>query len=231
MSLYAMDERCVWMAAGLVAYKLCDRDHDCNTCPFDRAMRGESADQVTEEPFFSLDFGKFYHPKHLWVKIDGPGKITVGIDRFLAALVPKIKAVVLPKTGDMFLKDETFCHIIEERGIAPLPSPISGTILSTNSLLRSKPQLLIQDPEKDGYLLKMKPENVEKDIKNLYSGKGAISWLKKEEKKLIELLSSFSEYPTLGETMHDGGVFSPSTIGAVNEKDYQVIIETFFGRS
>jgi hypothetical protein len=30
---------CVWMAAGLVAYKLCDRDLDCDGCPFDRAFR------------------------------------------------------------------------------------------------------------------------------------------------------------------------------------------------
>lgn len=31
---------CVWMSAGLVAYKLCDRGFECEGCPFDRAMRG-----------------------------------------------------------------------------------------------------------------------------------------------------------------------------------------------
>jgi glycine cleavage system H lipoate-binding protein len=37
---------CVWMDAGLVDYKLCDRNYDCEQCPFDnviRTRRGQSA--------------------------------------------------------------------------------------------------------------------------------------------------------------------------------------------
>lgn len=29
---------CIWMEAGVVKYKLCDHNFDCNTCPFDQAM-------------------------------------------------------------------------------------------------------------------------------------------------------------------------------------------------
>jgi hypothetical protein len=36
-------ERCVWMQAGVVGYKLCDREFDCDRCPFDAALRGEAA--------------------------------------------------------------------------------------------------------------------------------------------------------------------------------------------
>lgn len=31
---------CVWMSAGLISFKLCDREGECESCPFDRAMRG-----------------------------------------------------------------------------------------------------------------------------------------------------------------------------------------------
>jgi hypothetical protein len=31
---------CVWMSAGLVSFKLCDREGECEGCPFDRAMMG-----------------------------------------------------------------------------------------------------------------------------------------------------------------------------------------------
>lgn len=34
---------CIWMSAGLVAYKLCDRGFECDGCPFDQAMRGGTA--------------------------------------------------------------------------------------------------------------------------------------------------------------------------------------------
>ena len=30
--------RCVWMDAGVVNYKLCDRGYDCERCPLDQAL-------------------------------------------------------------------------------------------------------------------------------------------------------------------------------------------------
>ena len=37
------DDSCIWMNAGLVAYKLCDREFNCEECPVDDLMRKESA--------------------------------------------------------------------------------------------------------------------------------------------------------------------------------------------
>jgi glycine cleavage system H protein len=37
------DDSCVWMNAGLVAYKLCDREFKCEECPLDESMRKETA--------------------------------------------------------------------------------------------------------------------------------------------------------------------------------------------
>lgn len=35
------ESHCVWMDAGLVNYKLCDKNFECDGCPFDRVMRTE----------------------------------------------------------------------------------------------------------------------------------------------------------------------------------------------
>lgn len=35
-------EQCVWMQACVVGYKLCDREFDCDRCPFDAALSGEA---------------------------------------------------------------------------------------------------------------------------------------------------------------------------------------------
>ncbi len=37
-------KRCIWMDAGVVQFKLCDKDFDCQSCQFDRAMT-ESANR------------------------------------------------------------------------------------------------------------------------------------------------------------------------------------------
>lgn len=33
---------CVWMDAGVLTFKLCDRDFDCEHCPLDAALHGTS---------------------------------------------------------------------------------------------------------------------------------------------------------------------------------------------
>lgn len=32
-------DKCIWMASGVVTYKLCDFEYNCEACPFDQALR------------------------------------------------------------------------------------------------------------------------------------------------------------------------------------------------
>lgn len=34
-----LENECIWMKAGVVNFRLCDNAYDCNSCPFDHAMR------------------------------------------------------------------------------------------------------------------------------------------------------------------------------------------------
>jgi hypothetical protein len=36
---------CVWMDAGVVNYKLCDRGFDCDRCPLDQALHGRPSER------------------------------------------------------------------------------------------------------------------------------------------------------------------------------------------
>ncbi|MFI5252600.1 MAG: hypothetical protein ACHQQQ_09255 [Bacteroidota bacterium] len=42
----AEESRCIWMDAGIVTYKLCDRRYECDQCPFDIVFRQQGADQM-----------------------------------------------------------------------------------------------------------------------------------------------------------------------------------------
>jgi glycine cleavage system H protein len=37
--------KCIWMEAGIVAYKLCDRKYECENCPLDLVFRGQRMEQ------------------------------------------------------------------------------------------------------------------------------------------------------------------------------------------
>ena len=34
-----VEDKCIWMKAGIVNFRLCDNAYDCNSCPFDLGMR------------------------------------------------------------------------------------------------------------------------------------------------------------------------------------------------
>ena len=40
--------RCVWMDAGVVNYKLCDRGYDCERCPLDQALHRRPAEKSAQ---------------------------------------------------------------------------------------------------------------------------------------------------------------------------------------
>lgn len=47
-SLDQPSKRCIWMTAGVVSYKLCPLQFECDNCEFDAAMRQK--DRPTDPP-------------------------------------------------------------------------------------------------------------------------------------------------------------------------------------
>jgi glycine cleavage system H lipoate-binding protein len=43
---YLSEDKCVWMRAGVINFRLCDYDYDCYHCPFDQAMKNAIGDKA-----------------------------------------------------------------------------------------------------------------------------------------------------------------------------------------
>jgi glycine cleavage system H protein len=61
-------------------------------------------------------------------------------------------------------------------------APISGTIEQVNSRLQSEPEILNEDPYAKGWLLMIKPTNLEAELSNLMSFRKAVEWHKSRQK-------------------------------------------------
>ena len=35
-------KKCLWVDSGVVSYRLCDLEYNCESCPFDRVLRGDA---------------------------------------------------------------------------------------------------------------------------------------------------------------------------------------------
>jgi glycine cleavage system H protein len=119
-----------------------------------------------------------------------------------------VKVVILPQVGSFSGQGECCAHIIQDDYILPVISPLSGSIQTVNPRLKKEPELIIADPRGEGWLITIKPGNLESDLKKLLFGRKALLWYQREEKEIIARTDLMLKHnpQAVGPTMQDGGV-------------------------
>ncbi len=234
--------KCVWMISGIISYKLCSRNHMCEECMFDRVMRNESAamirrpgvDAALEADLTAIDSSipqlegsLFYHRSHCWVKVVHSNEVVVGIHDILAKLLYEIKAVVLPQKGESVATGQFFAHVIQANHIVQLIMPISGELTAVNHDLEKKPKLLQKDFLDKGWLVSMKPENLERDLKTMTYGNKAVEWHRSKERSVREAIHAACTVGNvnLGPTMCDGGQLVQNPVELIAADQYYRVFD------
>jgi glycine cleavage system H protein len=142
------------MTAGLLAYKLCDREYDCEHCALDAAMSGSEPRQEAENGCAQTEFrrDRRYHATHCWVSEVGERRVRCGVDAFAAGLLNHATTVVFPPARSRLLQGQAGCWIVVDVGLVPIRSPVSGTIVRSNDSLHSDPGLMMRKPYDEGWL-------------------------------------------------------------------------------
>jgi glycine cleavage system H protein len=239
------DIKCVWVTAGLLAYKLCKYDFECERCPLDWELRNLSLTPSSDfpalkekrtEPIFREDLSLFhikeslfYHPGHTWIKVERADEVRVGLDPFLGSIIGKVNVVVLPLSGRRGVRGEALCSVIQEEGILRAVFPVSGLILSVNPRLKDHPELVCDDPLGEGYLMTLKPKNLQRDQKYLFFGETAFSWYQKEWERFKEAVTSelHQDHDRVGVTMQDGGMALKDIKKLISPGRYIQLVNTF----
>jgi glycine cleavage system H lipoate-binding protein len=171
----------------------------------------------------------FYHPGHTWMKVEEADEVRVGLDRFLGETLEKVKSVILPQSGRRVLQGENLCLILQQEGILSMVSPSSGSILSVNPKLKDQPDLVSRDPLGDGFLLTLKPKNLQRDQRHLFSGETALSWYQKElERFKAAVISDLSpDQKGLGMTMQDGRIKFRGIKKSIDPERYIQLVSAF----
>ncbi len=156
---------CVWMCAGLISYRLCDRGFACETCPLDGALRGQlrattasqtPLDRRADEGMFPED--RLYSPGHSWVQalsLEDGRRWRVGLDAFATALVGCAIGVRWGPLRKAFQRGDRLCEVDLGLGSIGLAAPISGRLARGNRVLEARPETLVTDPYGDGWILEM----------------------------------------------------------------------------
>lgn len=106
-----------------------------------------------------------YTKDHEWVLLDGD-IATVGITDFAQHELGDIVYVEIETKGKVLAAEATFGTVEAVKTVSDLYLPVSGTITELNPILESEPEKVNTDPYGDGWMIKMKVDNVD-DVSKL----------------------------------------------------------------
>ena len=124
----------------------------------------------------------YYHIDHAWVKIESNGNVRVGINDFYQKSAGDITNIDIPFEGDKVAQGKTCGRIESGKWIGKFVSPVSGEIIDANIELELNPSLINKSPYKKGWIVVIKPSNLDEELKGLYHGDKVESWVKQEIK-------------------------------------------------
>lgn len=94
--------------------------------------------------------GIFFNRFHTWTHLGESGEAKVGLDDFLQHVTGKIKFSHLKNPGEMIAKGDLLTMIDQEGKQLKVYSPISGKILTTNSMLNENREIVYNRPYNKG---------------------------------------------------------------------------------
>ncbi len=116
----------------------------------------------------------YYHEDDAWVRLESDGTVTIGMDDFYQKQAGDTTYVDLPFEGDTITQGETCGKIQSSKWVGKFVAPISGEIIAVNNELENDCRLINKDPYGAGWIIKVKPSNLEAELKNLAYGPEAL---------------------------------------------------------
>ncbi len=101
-----------------------------------------------------------YTNEHEWVRKDGD-VVYIGITDYAQDQLGDIVYVDITAVGETLDANEVFGTIEVVKTVSDLFLPISGEILEMNEAIEDNPELVNEDPYGEGWLIKVKPTNLD----------------------------------------------------------------------
>lgn len=102
-----------------------------------------------------------YSTEHLWVRIEEDQRATIGLTEDAFQDGEEITKIRLLAEGDEIIKDETFGRLTTSRpAVIRLYAPVNGEILEVNEDILDAPEMILEDPYEEGWLLRVEITNM-----------------------------------------------------------------------
>ncbi|MEJ5326849.1 MAG: glycine cleavage system protein GcvH [Candidatus Bathyarchaeia archaeon] len=130
---------------------------------------------------YEVPEGLYYSKDFAWVKIEGD-KVRMGITDYAQKQLREIVYADLPTVGAEVKQNEPYGTLESVKAVSDVIAAVSGTVEEVNTEVLSKPEILNEDPYVKGWLIVVKPSNLQVELSNLMDFDKAVEWHKTQTK-------------------------------------------------
>jgi glycine cleavage system H protein len=163
----------------------------------------------------------YYHQGHSWAKLE-EGLVRIGLDDFAQRLLGRPDSIELPLTGTKVRQGDVGWRMRIQGKAIEMLSPVTGEVMAINKKVLEDPSLILKDPYGEGWLLKIKPENLRVDLRNLLKGETLKGWIQGTLDRLRERLGG-----ELGLMYQDGGLPVSGFVRMIDPENWDQIAREF----
>ena len=121
----------------------------------------------------------YYHKEHFWAKVEGD-VVVMGTTDFAQKLAGQIVYVELPSVGKTVEQGKPCGSMESGKWVGRVYAPVSGKVEAVNEELEDNPELINESPYEKGWICKIRPSNLQEELKNLMKGEGVVGFIKSE---------------------------------------------------
>jgi glycine cleavage system H lipoate-binding protein len=179
--------------------------------------------KVATDYGFEIPQGYCFHPGHTWLLDEGRQNARVGMDSFAANLFGKIDRIEVMGLNRWVRQGQKLWSVTRDGITADMVSPIEGVVIAVNPEVQRDPNLLTNDPYKNGWVCVVKSPDMITNVKNLIRGPFIGAWMQNTLRRVGAMASQLAPA-----TAQDGGVPIAGLLAQVDADLQRTLIREFF---
>ena len=197
MSWFMSNGKCRHVLSGRISYGLCS-SKSCVNCPVEQMIEdssdlpGPRRAQDVSVSGYHMARNYYYHRGHTWARVEYGGLVRVGLDDFALRLLGHQDAIEVPAPGSTLRQGQP-AGILKRCGRqAAIISPVDGVVAAVNHNVLGKALIANDAPYEDGWLMVIRPSNLQENLNNLFFDSEGLSWIDEQAMQLNSLLAEES---------------------------------------
>ncbi len=112
---------------------------------------------------------RYFLSKHSWAELDEEGTALIGVGPTFPNMIEDMESINFPSVNEEVIQGKACVQIVtQSKLVHVVRTPLSGLVIAFNHKLKHDIRLINTDPNIQGWLLRIIPNNLKGELKNLF---------------------------------------------------------------